>query len=148
MATAELHELVDEIRKTREGLEQGDQRVNGRIDQIEKSLNEIYRKVNRPLAEGKAANDNDLELRSAVGLCHTRRALTVPKIDAGVADNYEPSPAQIHSLVTLCRYLCNTFHIPPDHIYTHGGVTGKTDCPGKLLDVELIRSKVAASLAY
>src|SRR4051812_12123184 len=63
----------------------------------------------------------------------------------GNFDNYEPSAAQIQSLVSLCRYLTTTFHIPPDHIYTHGGITGKTDCPGKLLDVDLIRSRVAAA---
>jgi N-acetyl-anhydromuramyl-L-alanine amidase AmpD len=65
----------------------------------------------------------------------------------GNFDNYEPSEAQIRSLVKLCRYLSVTFHIPPERIFTHGGITGKTDCPGKLLDVELIRRKISARSA-
>ena len=38
----ELHDLVREIREARAGLDQGDARVNGRIDQIEKSINELF----------------------------------------------------------------------------------------------------------
>jgi hypothetical protein len=60
----------------------------------------------------------------------------------GNFDLTRPTPAQIHSLVRLCRYLCKRFHIPPSHIYTHGGITGKTDCPGKNFDVEGIRENV------
>jgi hypothetical protein len=55
----------------------------------------LFRRVNRPGAEG-AANDNEVLLRKdAIGLCRTRRALTIPKIDAGVSDDYEPSPSEI-----------------------------------------------------
>jgi len=61
----------------------------------------------------------------------------------GNFDNYPPSPAQLQSLERLCRYLTATFHIPPSKIYTHGGITGKTDCPGKLLDVNALRRDVA-----
>jgi hypothetical protein len=58
------------------------------------------RRVNRPGAEG-AANDNEVLLRKdAIGLCRTRRALTIPKIDAGVSDDYEPSPSEIDEALT------------------------------------------------
>ena len=60
----------------------------------------------------------------------------------GNFDNYAPSAAQTRSLVRLCRFLCRRFNISPEDIYTHGGITGKTDCPGKNLDVDEIRSKV------
>jgi hypothetical protein len=34
----ELHQLIDEIRQVRAGLDRGDVKTNGRIDQIEKSV--------------------------------------------------------------------------------------------------------------
>jgi N-acetyl-anhydromuramyl-L-alanine amidase AmpD len=61
----------------------------------------------------------------------------------GNFDNYQPSPAQLKSLVRLCRFLCRRFNIPPDQIFTHGGVTGKTDCPGKNFDLGALSSQVA-----
>jgi hypothetical protein len=60
----------------------------------------------------------------------------------GNFDLTSPSSAQMTSLLRLCRFLCRRFHIPPDHIYTHGGITGKTDCPGKNFDVEDVRERV------
>jgi HK97 family phage major capsid protein len=86
---------VEEIKAARDSLEKGDGRTNARIDGIEQSLNALFKKVNRPGAEA-AANDNEvLERKSAIGLCRTRRALTVPKIEAGINDNYEPSSSEI-----------------------------------------------------
>jgi hypothetical protein len=38
--------------------------------------------------------------KDAIGLCRTRRALTIPKIDAGVSDDYEPSPSEIDEALT------------------------------------------------
>jgi len=60
----------------------------------------------------------------------------------GNFDHYNPTAAQMKSLVRLCRFLCKHFHISPDEICTHGGVTGKTDCPGKNFDVDDLRDKV------
>ena len=62
----------------------------------------------------------------------------------GNFDHYPPSPAQHKSLVRLVSFLCREYHIPPSHIYTHGGVTGKTDCPGELFDVKRLRREIAA----
>ena len=63
----------------------------------------------------------------------------------GNFDNYDPTPGQMQSLVRLCRFLSKKFNIPPSHIYTHGGVTGKTDCPGKRFDLGVVRRQVAAA---
>lgn len=57
----------------------------------------------------------------------------------GNFDNQPPDDRQMQSLVKLTRFLCQEFHIPPSRIYTHGGVTHKTDCPGKYFDVEKLR---------
>ena len=64
----------------------------------------------------------------------------------GNFDNYDPSVAQMRSLQSLCAFLSKRFHIAPDHIFTHGGVTGKTDCPGKRFDVQKFRAALSASL--
>jgi hypothetical protein len=63
----------------------------------------------------------------------------------GNFDNYSPSAAQMKSLIRLCRFLCKRFRISPDEIYTHGGVTGKTDCPGKNFDLDGLRDDVRGS---
>ena len=62
----------------------------------------------------------------------------------GNFDNYDPSPAQMKSLVRLCRFLCRRFNIPPSRIYGHGQITGKTDCPGKNFDLEKLRHMIAS----
>ena len=99
----ELYELAEEISKARESLETGDTKTNARIDGIEKSVDALFRRVNRRGAEG-AANDNEVLLRKdAIGLCRTRRALTIPKIDAGVSDDYEPSSSEIDEALTARR---------------------------------------------
>ena len=64
----ELYELAEEISKARESLETGDTKTNARIDGIEKSVDALFRRVNRRGAEG-AANDNEVLLRKdAIGL--------------------------------------------------------------------------------
>ena len=60
----------------------------------------------------------------------------------GNFDNYSPTEAQMKNLLRLCRFLCKRFNIPPDDIYTHGGITGKTDCPGSNFDVNAFRKRV------
>jgi N-acetyl-anhydromuramyl-L-alanine amidase AmpD len=60
----------------------------------------------------------------------------------GNFDNYDPTPAQLANLLRLCGFISRQFHIPPSRIYTHGGITGKTDCPGKRFNVEVIRREV------
>lgn len=61
----------------------------------------------------------------------------------GNFDTHAPSPAQHRSLVRLVAFLCRRYHIPPSHILTHGGVTGKTDCPGEMFDVKSLRREIA-----
>lgn len=60
----------------------------------------------------------------------------------GNFDNYAPTAAQTRSLARLCRFLCSRFNIPAGEILTHGGITGKTDCPGANFDLEALRRQV------
>lgn len=61
----------------------------------------------------------------------------------GNFDNHPPTAAQTRSLVRLVRFLCREYHIPASHIYTHGGITGKTDCPGADFDLHALRKAAA-----
>ena len=60
----------------------------------------------------------------------------------GNFDNHRPDEAQMRSLAKLVKYLCYEFHIKPEQIYTHGGVTHKTDCPGKDFNVEDLKRRL------
>src|SRR5262249_41295642 len=73
----ELNELAEEISKARESLETGDTKTNARIDGIEKSVDALFRRVNRRGAEG-AANDNEV-LRDGQ---HVGRHLSQADLDA------------------------------------------------------------------
>lgn len=57
----------------------------------------------------------------------------------GNFENHRPDPAQLRSLARLVRYLQVQFHIPEDRLYTHGGVTGKTLCPGSQFDLAQLK---------
>ena len=60
----------------------------------------------------------------------------------GNFDEHPPSAAQMKSLARLVKFLRHEFAIPISRIYTHGGVTGKTDCPGKFFDLDRLRDMV------
>jgi N-acetyl-anhydromuramyl-L-alanine amidase AmpD len=61
----------------------------------------------------------------------------------GNFDESRPTPAQMESLARLVRYLSRTYDIPSSKVYTHGGVTGMTHCPGKHFDLKAVRKAVA-----
>ena len=60
----------------------------------------------------------------------------------GNFDEGPPSEAQQRSLAKLVRYLCRTYNIPASHVYTHGGVTHQTRCPGSHFDLKALRRSV------
>jgi hypothetical protein len=49
----------------------------------------------------------------------------------GNLDNHRPTERQMQSLARLVGFLENRCGIPPDRVLTHGGITHKTQCPGK-----------------
>jgi hypothetical protein len=79
-ADMELVDLVAEVRKMSEGLEQGDAKTNLRIQEIEKCVNDLVRRVSRPGFNGERA-DEVSERADARALCITKHALQVPKND-------------------------------------------------------------------
>ncbi len=57
----------------------------------------------------------------------------------GNFDDHPPTRLQMQTLARLVRFLCAEFNIPKSNILTHGGVTGKTDCPGKQFDLDQLK---------
>ncbi len=60
----------------------------------------------------------------------------------GNLDNHPPTPKQLASLNRLVRFLSSEFQIPAAQLLTHGLITGKTQCPGKYLNLQVIRQAV------
>jgi len=60
----------------------------------------------------------------------------------GNFDETRPTAAQVQSLTRLVKYLRRTYDIPADKVFSHGGVTGMTHCPGKHFDLKALRKAV------
>ncbi len=54
-----------------------------------------------------------------------------------------PSRAQMDSLVRLVSFLTAECDIPSDRVYSHGGVTGKTACPGRRFSLGTLKAQLA-----
>lgn len=50
-----------------------------------------------------------------------------------------PSTKQLASLERVTRFLCERCDISPDHVTTHGAITGRTQCPGRHFQVKALR---------
>ena len=62
-----------------------DAKTNGRIDQIEKSINELFKKVSRPGFSAER-DDHNLARKDATQLCIIKHALVVPKNPGNTAE--------------------------------------------------------------
>lgn len=49
----------------------------------------------------------------------------------GNMENHKPTERQMQSLARLVAFLERQCNIPPDRVLTHGGITHKTQCPGR-----------------
>jgi hypothetical protein len=64
----------------------------------------------------------------------------------GNFDVTHPSAAQIKSLERIVAYLMKTYHISADHVLGHGE-TKATECPGRYLNVAMVRRTCAQMVA-
>ena len=64
----------------------------------------------------------------------------------GNFDVSHPTPSQIRSLERLVAYLMKTYHISADHVLGHGE-TKATDCPGRFMNVAMVRRACAQMVA-
>lgn len=53
-----------------------------------------------------------------------------------------PSPAQMNACTRLVRFLLERCRLPAENVVTHGGVTGKTLCPGARFSIGTLRRAV------
>lgn len=49
----------------------------------------------------------------------------------GNLNNHAPTPKQVAALARLSSFLCEKCGLPKSQVLTHGGVTNKTECPGR-----------------
>jgi hypothetical protein len=99
-SNSDLTALVDEIPQASGAFERGDNAFNRRVDKLENSINDLYLKTSRPGFGGHDGDDTNFDSKSATEMRRIRRALTVPKIDGGVADDYTPSSSEIDEALT------------------------------------------------
>jgi hypothetical protein len=64
----------------------------------------------------------------------------------GNFDVTHPTPNQVKSLERLVAYLMKTYHISADHVLGHGE-TKATDCPGRFMNVAMVRRACAQMVA-
>ena len=62
----------------------------------------------------------------------------------GNFENHPPTSAQVRSLARLVRFLQQKCSIPTSRIQTHGGITGRTRCPGRYFNLAQLRSMLAS----
>jgi hypothetical protein len=65
----------------------------------------------------------------------------------GNFDNQRPSDEQMKSLSRLVAHLMKTYHIPADRVVGHGDTGKPTDCPGRLMNIALVRQLSIRALA-
>jgi len=53
-----------------------------------------------------------------------------------------PTPKQLDSVARLVRFLMNECGIPQSQILTHGGITGKTACPGRNFSLSAVIQRI------
>src|SRR5262249_41990616 len=104
-----LAALVEEVRKAAASMADGDERLRARVDTIEKSVNEIYRRVQRPGADNSGTDSGDVR-KEASDFCVLRRHITVPKSDGGNVI-YTPSSAEIDDAMTARTALTNLWRL-------------------------------------
>jgi hypothetical protein len=102
---AGLGDLVQQTREASANITLADAKHDKRLDGIEASINELFKKTQRPGAEW-TASDEVAERKSAVGLCQIHRGL-VAEGDATAAD-YTPSSTEIQTAMRARQSLAAT----------------------------------------
>ncbi len=62
----------------------------------------------------------------------------------GNLDHHSPTRRQMEALARLTSFLSKRIGISQSRIYTHGGVTGKTACPGRHFSLSNVLRKMSA----
>ena len=65
----------------------------------------------------------------------------------GNLEHSRPTSAQMDSLAELVSFLMARCRIPLAKVYTHGGVTGKTACPGRNFSLAALKRRLTTANA-
>jgi HK97 family phage major capsid protein len=99
---SELGALVEEIKAASETIAESDAQNARRLETIEKNINELYLKTQRPGWGGGHDDDVAFERRSATEMCNIRCTLTVPK-DDGMTTEYVPGGSEVDEAMAARR---------------------------------------------
>ncbi|RIK70503.1 MAG: hypothetical protein DCC66_04250 [Planctomycetota bacterium] len=61
----------------------------------------------------------------------------------GNLDAHPPTPRQMEALGRLVSFLCDKTGVPTSKVFTHGGVTNKTACPGRYFSLPGLKRLLA-----
>jgi HK97 family phage major capsid protein len=104
-----LAALVDQVKQASVNLDANDTRINKRIGQLEKSINELYIKQQRPGSSWNTTDDELTDRKSAIELCRIRRNLTIPKTTDGSSVEYVPSSSEIDEALVARKAIRSVF---------------------------------------
>jgi hypothetical protein len=89
-----LKDILDDVRTASANIGSHSTATAQRIAAVEKSVNELYLKANRPGGFGGGDRDSDVERKDAAALCRIKHEIDVPKNDGGA--EYVPS-SRLHA---------------------------------------------------
>jgi HK97 family phage major capsid protein len=97
-------DMVTELRKTREVFDKHGTKLDRRVDGLEESINDIYRRVQRPGADG--GYEPGVERKDAILMCQDRHSWLHQKQDGQRVD-YTPSSREIEDAIAAQRAMRN-----------------------------------------
>jgi hypothetical protein len=97
-----LDDLVAQVKEASHNIKRADDAFGKRLDGLENSINELYKKTSRPGGFGGGFDDASFERKDAVEMCRIKHALDVPKIETA---EYVPPSAQIDAAIAARRGL-------------------------------------------
>jgi hypothetical protein len=95
-----LADLVEQIKETSQSIERSDNTFTKRLDGIEASVNELFRKTHRPGPDG--GGDVGFERKEALEMCKQRHDLVSNKVEEA---EYRPSSAEVDQAINAQRGL-------------------------------------------
>ena len=102
-----LNDILKDVRAASENIEAYNSKTAQRIEAVEKGLDELYLKANRPGGFGGGDRDSDLERKDAAELCRVKHYLATPKNDGGA--EYMPSPGEVDEAVAANKAMRSLF---------------------------------------
>jgi len=101
-AEPNIETLIREIKAARQGIESRDQKTIERVDEIERSINEVLLGMRRPSGTDFGADDGSLERKSAITMCQDRHAWRNQKIEGRFVE-YAPGGSEIDEAINAQR---------------------------------------------